>query len=150
MALFSIHYLTHWAAWGDLLLIWKHKYYLPAGGNCFVLCNSTGFIFSVVCNSVKLGVVDVAWTLYFFHGVTHEWMSSVLKVLFLFWLVKMSLLSSWDNMDVCVKLLADDVWAAKDDKTGFLIVGVDISDRLYLKEQLISFPMVTMSTIKLR
>ena len=32
-------------------------------------------------------------------------------------------------MDVCVKLLADDVWAAEDDKTGFLSVGVDSFDR---------------------
>ena len=39
MALFSILDLTHCAAWGDLLFIWKHKYYLPSGGNCFVLCN---------------------------------------------------------------------------------------------------------------
>ena len=36
-------------------------------------------------------------------------------------------------MDVRVKLLADDVWAAEDDKTGFLSVGVDIFDQLYLK-----------------
>ena len=60
----------------------------------------------------------------------------------------MSLLSSWDKMDVCVKLLADDVWAAEDDKTGFLSVGVDIFDLLYLKERPISFPVVPMSTIK--
>ena len=38
-------------------------------------------------------------------------------------------------MDVTVKLLADDVWADEEDKTGFLSVGVDISDRLYVKEQ---------------
>ena len=37
----------------------------------------------------------------------------------------MSLLSSWDEMDVLVNLLSDDVWAAEDDKTGFLSVGVD-------------------------
>ena len=35
----------------------------------------------------------------------------------------MSLLSSWDEMDVPVKLLADDVWAAEDDKTVLLSVG---------------------------
>ena len=29
-------------------------------------------------------------------------------------------------MNVCVELLADDVWAAEDYKTGFLSVGVDI------------------------
>ena len=33
-------------------------------------------------------------------------------------------------MDVCVKLLADDVWAAEDDKTGFLSVGVDIFESI--------------------
>ena len=38
-------------------------------------------------------------------------------------------------MDVRVELLADDVCAAKEDKTGFLSVGVDIFDRLYLKER---------------
>ena len=60
----------------------------------------------------------------------------------------MSLLSSWDEMDVPVELLEYDVWAAENDKTGFLIVGVDIFDRLYLKERPISLPMVPMSTIK--
>ena len=43
----------------------------------------------------------------------------------------MPLLSSWDDMDVCVKLLADDLWAAEYDKAGFLSVGVDIFGRLY-------------------
>ena len=37
----------------------------------------------------------------------------------------MCLLSSIDDIDVCVGLLADDVWEAEDDKTGFLRVGVD-------------------------
>ena len=60
----------------------------------------------------------------------------------------MSLLSSWDEMDVFVELLADDIWAAKDDKTGFFSVGVDISDRLYLKEWQIYLPMVPVTTIK--
>ena len=50
-------------------------------------------------------------------------------------------------MDVHVELLADDVWAAEDDKTGFLSVGVDDFDRLYLKERPISLPMVQISTI---
>ena len=36
-------------------------------------------------------------------------------------------------MDVRVELLADDLWAAEDYKTGFLSVGVDSSDQLYLK-----------------
>ena len=39
----------------------------------------------------------------------------------------MYLLSSWDEIDVHVELLADDVWSAKHDKTGFLNVGVDLS-----------------------
>ena len=30
------------------------------GGNCFVLCNSTGKIVSVVLNGVKREVIDVA------------------------------------------------------------------------------------------
>ena len=51
-------------------------------------------------------------------------------------------------MNVRVKLLADDVWASEEDKTVFLSVGVDVFDRLYLKELPISFPVVTMSTIK--
>ena len=42
-------------------------------------------------------------------GVTHEWMSSVFEVLFLFWLIVISLLSILDNIDVRVELLADDV-----------------------------------------
>ena len=85
MALFSIRDLTHWASVGDLLFIWKHKYSLPDGGNCFVVCNSTGTIGSVVFNGVKRGGVDVARTLSLsFRGVTYEWMSSVFEVLFLF------------------------------------------------------------------
>ena len=41
-----------------------------------------------------------------------------------------------------------ELWFAEDDNTGFLSVGVDIFDRLYLKEQPISLPVVPMSTIK--
>ena len=63
-------------------------------------------------------------------------------------MVKLSLLSSLDEMDVHVKLLVDDVWAAEDDKTGFLSVGVDSFDRLYLQERPIILPIVPMSTIK--
>ena len=48
----------------------------------------------------------------------------------------MSLLSSWDEIDVCVELLADYVYAAEDYKTGLLNVVVDIFDQLYLKEQI--------------
>ena len=51
-------------------------------------------------------------------------------------------------MDVRVELIADDVWASEDDKTGFLSVGVDNFDQLYSKEQPISLPVVPMSTIK--
>ena len=51
-------------------------------------------------------------------------------------------------MDVRVELLADDACASEDDKTGFLSVGVDIYDWLYLKERPMSLPMVPMSTIK--
>ena len=61
----------------------------------------------------------------------NEWMSSLCEVLFLFSFVVVSLLSRWDDMDGSIELLADDVWAAEDDKTGFLSVGVDIFDQLY-------------------
>ena len=60
----------------------------------------------------------------------------------------MSLLSSWDEIDVLVELLQYYAWAAEDDKTGFLSVGVDISDWFYLKERKIFLPVVPMSTIK--
>ena len=71
-------------------------------------------------------------TLVFFHGITHEWISSVFEMLFLFWLVVMCLLSSLDDIDVPVELLADDVWEAEDDKTGFFNVEVDTFDQLCL------------------
>ena len=35
-------------------------------------------------------------------------------------------------MDVGVELLEYDLWAAEEYKTGFLSVGVDIFDQLYL------------------
>ena len=63
MALLVIRDLTHWAAWEDLPLIYKHKYYLPDGGNCFVLFYSIGSIGSEMFNGVKRLVVDVALTL---------------------------------------------------------------------------------------
>ena len=75
-------------------------------------------------------------------------MSYIFEELFVFLLVVMSLLSSWDEMDVCVKLLADDVWASQYYKTGFLSVVVDSFDGLYLKERPIYLPMVQISTIK--
>ena len=52
-------------------------------------------------------------------------------MLFLFWFLVMYSLSSWDEMDVHVELLADDVWSAEDDNTGFLSVEVDIFDQLF-------------------
>ena len=51
-------------------------------------------------------------------------------------------------MDVCVKLLVDDVWASEYDITGFLSVEVNSFDQLYLKERPISLPMVQISTKK--
>ena len=84
----------------------------------------------------------------FFRCVTHEWMSSVFELLFLFWFIVMSLLSSLDQMDVPVIFLAYDVWAAEDNKTGFLSVWVDSFDLLYLEKRTISLLMVQISTIK--
>ena len=51
-------------------------------------------------------------------------------------------------MDVCVKLLTGDVWAAEDDTTGFLSVGVDIFDRLLLKKWPMFLTMVQIITKK--
>ena len=70
--------------------------------------------------------------IFFFYGVTQYGMPSVFKMLFLFWLVVMCSLSSVEEIDVCAELLADDVWEAKDNKTVFLIVGMDSADQLYL------------------
>ena len=52
----------------------------------------------------------------------------------------MSLLSSRDDMYVRVELLADDIWEAEDDKTGFSGVEVDSFDRLLLKNNQFTFP----------
>ena len=128
-------YLTHLEAWDYFLLIRKHKYFLPVRGNLVVVCNLTDVQYSVALNGVK-------WV------VTHEWMTSVFEILFLFWFVVMSWFSSWDEMDVHVELIADDVWSDEDDKTGFLSYEVDIFDQLYWKERPISLPMVQISTIK--
>ena len=54
MALFNTLYLTHWAAWEDLLLTWKHKYYLPTWLILFFV-NSTGARGKLVINGVKRG-----------------------------------------------------------------------------------------------
>ena len=43
----------------------------------------------------------------------------------------LSLLSDLYEMDVPVELLADDAWAAGDDKTRFFNVGVDCFGWLY-------------------
>ena len=51
---------------------------------------------------------------------------------FLFWLVVMCLLSSLDEIDVRVELIAYGVWESEDDKTGILNVQVDNFDRLCL------------------
>ena len=45
----------------------------------------------------------------------------------------MYLLSSWAEIYVRVELLADGVWETEDNKTGFLSVGVNIFDQLFLK-----------------
>ena len=64
------------------------------------------------------------------------------------WIAVMYLFSSWYDIIVLVKLVVYDVWCAEDDNTGFLRVGVDIFDGIYLKERPIYLPMVPMSTIK--
>ena len=58
----------------------------------------------------------------------------------------MCLLSSLDDIYVYVELLADDVWEAEDDKTGFFSVGVDNFDQLFLLKQPMSLPLVQNST----
>ena len=68
-----------------------------------------------------------------FWGVTHEWISSVFEIYVVFWIAVLSLLSNWDDIIVRVKLVVYDVWSTKEDRIGFLSVGVDIFDRLYLK-----------------
>ena len=75
-----------------------------------------------------------------FCGVTHEWMSSVFEVLFLYWFVVIFLLSIWDEIDVPVELFSDDALAAEDDKTGFLNVGVDFSVGSICKEDQYTSP----------
>ena len=74
-------------------------------------------------------------------------MSYVFEALFLFWFVVMSLLSSLDEMDIRVELLADDVWAAEDDKTGLLSVEVDSFESIIFENRPISLPIVKISTL---
>ena len=40
--------------------------------------------------------------------------------------------SSLDEMDVPVELLTDDAWAAEDDQTGLLDIGLDYFGQLYI------------------
>ena len=135
--------MTHFTAWSDLTLIWKHKYSLPAGDNLVVVCNLSYGIGSVAFDAVRWVCVTVAWTLQFgFHGVTNDWMSSLFEMLFLFWLVVMCLLSSIDKIDGSVELIPDDVWEGENDKTGFLSVGVDSFNQLFLYKQPNSLPMM--------
>ena len=54
----------------------------------------------------------------------------------------MFLSSSLYEIDVRVELLADDLWEANDDKPGFLIVGLDSFDQLFLHKLPMSLPMV--------
>ena len=49
-----------------------------------------------------------------------------------FWILVLSLFSSWDDIIVCDKLVVYDVLFSEDDNTGVFSVGVDIFDRLYL------------------
>ena len=130
MDLFNTLGLTHWAEWGEFLLAWKNKYYLPTGGNSIVFGNATGARGKVVINGVKRGGIDVVWTLIFcFGGVTHEWISSVFEMSSVFWMEGLSLCWSWWDIIVGVGLVVYDVWFAEDGNTGFLSVGVDIFDR---------------------
>ena len=133
MTLFNTLDLTHLAAWGDLLSTWKHKYSLPSGVKCVVFGNSRCKRGKVVINDVKRGGLDVAWTLIFcFLGFTQEWISSVFEVLTLIWMEIISLCWSWWDIIVQVKLVVYDAWFAEDNNTGFLSVGLDIFDWLYL------------------
>ena len=54
----------------------------------------------------------------------------------------MCLSSSLDDIYVLVELLADDLWEADDDKPGFLSVGVNSFDQLFLHKLPMSLPMV--------
>ena len=73
--------------------------------------------------------------------VTHDMMLPLFDMLFLFWLVVMCLLSSLDEIDVRVELLADDVREADDDKWGLLSVEVDSFDWLFMYKWFMSWPM---------
>ena len=53
------------------LFIRKHKYFLPLRGNLAVVCNLKDVRYSISSNGVN-------------RVVTHEWMSSIFEMLFLF------------------------------------------------------------------
>ena len=113
--LFNTFDLTHWAAWGDLLSTWKHKYFLPIGGKCVVFGNSTDKRGKVVINGVKVGGVYVALTLIFcFRGVPQEWIPCVFEVFTVFWIADLSLCWSFLYIIDGVKLVMYDVWFAED------------------------------------
>ena len=58
----------------------------------------------------------------------------------------MCLLSSLDKIDVRVEWISDDVCEANGYKPGFLSVGVDSFDRLFLFERQMSLSMVAIIT----
>ena len=61
---YSVSVIWHTGQHEDIyFLSGKYIYYLQARGDFFVVCNSTGAIVSVVFNGVKLGGVDMDWTL---------------------------------------------------------------------------------------
>ena len=110
MTLFNTLDLKHWAAWGDLMLTWKHKHSLPTGDNYVVFGNSTGARVKELINAVKRGGIYVAWTLiFYFWGAPQECISSVFKISDVFWISVMSSFSSWYDIIVCVKLVVYDV-----------------------------------------
>ena len=91
-------------------------------------------------------VLDVAWTLWFL-----LWCYIWVDIIYIWGVVPVLicinvLSSSSDEIYVRVKLNADDVWEAEYYKTGFLSVGVASFDQLFLGKQLISLPMVNIST----
>ena len=74
-------------------------------------------------------------------------MSYVFEVLFLFLFLVISVWFSWDEMDFRIELLADDEWAAEDDKTGFLSVKSIFLNQFFEKRP-ISLSIAQVSTIK--
>ena len=81
-----------------------------------------------------------------FQGDIQELILSIFEVFTMFWMEILSLCWSWWDIIVGVELVVYGLWFAEDNNTGFLSAGLDIFDRLYLKEGPISLPMVPMST----